>query len=209
LGTVKGESILQKIVSWLRGLKEWVESFAQKPYALWALFAIGFVEASFFPIPPDVLLIALGVATPRKSFKYALVCTVGSICGAYLGYYIGYAFFELIGRPILTFYGVMNQFEGVLQKYNEHGLLALFLAGFTPIPYKVFTIAAGFNQTIDLWTLTVGSFIGRAGRFFLVGLLLYAFGSRIKLFLDRYFDKLSIAFLVLFVLGFLAVKWLL
>lgn len=201
--------MIQKLIDWLCSLKEWVERFAQKPYALWALFWIAFIEASFFPIPPDVLLIALGVATPRKSFLYALVTTVGSVCGAYLGYLIGYALFEAVGKPILTFYGVIEQFEIILAKYNENGVLALFIAGFTPIPYKVFTIAAGFNATLSLWTLTVGSLIGRASRFFLVGALMYFFGASIKVFLDRYFDKLSLAFVALFILGFVAIQWLL
>jgi membrane protein YqaA with SNARE-associated domain len=201
--------MIQKVIDWLRSLKEWVELFAQKPYAHWALFWIAFIEASFFPIPPDVLLIALGVATPKKSFTYALVCTAGSVCGAYLGYYIGYALFETIGRPILSFYGVLGQFESILMKYNENGIAALFIAGFTPIPYKVFTIAAGFNSTLSLWTLTIGSLIGRAGRFFLVGALLYFFGPNVKTFLDRYFDKLSLAFVALFILGFVAIQWLL
>lgn len=201
--------MIQKIINWLRRLKEWVEQFAQKPYALWALFWIAFIEASFFPIPPDVLLIALGVATPRKSFRYALVCTLGSVSGAYLGYFIGYALFETVGRPILSFYGVLGQFESILLKYQENGIFALFIAGFTPIPYKVFTIAAGFNETLSLWTLTIGSFIGRSTRFFLVGALLFVFGANIKTFLDKYFDKLSLAFVALFILGFVAVKWLL
>lgn len=201
--------MITKLIDWLRELKEWVERFAQKSYALWALFWIAFVEASFFPIPPDVLLIALGVASPKKSFRYALVCTAGSVCGAYLGYFIGYAFFETIGRPILNFYGVLDQFEAVLARYSENGIIALFIAGFTPIPYKLFTIAAGFNSTLSLWTLTVGSLIGRASRFVLVGALLYLFGSNVKTFLDKYFDKLSLAFVALFILGFVAVQWLL
>jgi membrane protein YqaA with SNARE-associated domain len=187
----------------------WVEGFAQKRHALWALWAIAFIESSFFPIPPDVLLIALGVTTPKKSFRYALICTIGSVMGAYLGYLIGYAFFETIGKPILNFYGVLHQFEVVLQKYHENGILALFIAGFTPIPFKLFTIAAGFNQTLDLWTLTVGSIIGRLSRFFLVGAMLYLFGASVKVFIDKYFDKLSLAFVALFILGILAVKWLL
>ncbi len=194
--------------SWLRHLKEWVEHFATKPYALHALFWIAFIEASFFPIPPDVLLIALAVATPRKAFKFAFICTVGSVTGAYLGYLIGYGFFEVIGKPILSFYGAIDKFESVLQTYRQHGFLALFIAGFTPIPYKVFTIAAGFNQTIDLFTLTLGSLVGRASRFFLVGGLMFFFGARIKIFIDKYFDKLSLAFVILFILGVVTIKWL-
>ncbi|MDI6765874.1 MAG: DedA family protein [Bacteroidota bacterium] len=185
-----------------------MENFAQKPYALWALFWIAFIEASFFPIPPDILLIALAIGAPKKSFKIAFICTMGSVIGAYLGYLIGYAFFETLGRPILTFYGVIDQFQSILLKYQENGIMALFIAGFTPIPYKIFTIAAGFNQTIDLFTLTIGSLIGRASRFFLVGGLLYLFGAPVKLFIDKYFDKLSLAFVILLVLGFIAIKWL-
>lgn len=201
--------MIRKLIDYLRQLKLWVEGFAQKPHALWALYIIAFIEASFFPIPPDVLLIALGVSFPKKSFRYAFICTLGSVMGAYLGYTIGYAFFETIGKPILSFYGVSEQFGLVLEKYRENGMLALFIAGFTPIPYKLFTIAAGFNQTIDIWTLTIGSLIGRFSRFFLVGALLYLFGAPVKLFIDKYFDKLSLAFAVLFILGIIAVKWLL
>lgn len=192
----------------LYNLKVWVENFAQKPYALHALFWIAFIEASFFPIPPDVLLIALAVEAPRKSFKFALICTLGSVSGAYLGYLIGYSFFEIIGKPILSFYGILEKFQTVLELYQQNGFWALFIAGFTPIPYKVFTIAAGFNQTIDLLTLTFGSFVGRASRFFLVGGLLFIFGPQIKNFIDKYFDKLSLVFVILLILGFVAVKWL-
>ncbi len=206
---IKGlESLIEKFIKILHRMKVWVENFASKPYSLHALFWIAFIEASFFPIPPDVLLIALAVEAPKRSFKFALICTLGSVTGAYLGYLIGYSFFEIIGKPILNFYGILEKFEAVLSLYQQNGFWALFVAGFTPIPYKVFTIAAGFNQTIDLWTLTIGSFIGRASRFFLVGGLLYIFGPQIKSFIDKYFDKLSIAFVVLLVLGFIAIKWI-
>lgn len=154
-------------------------------------------------------MIALAVASPKKSFKFALICTAGSVTGAYLGYGIGYGFFEVIGRPILNFYGALDHFQSVLNTYKQNGILALFIAGFTPIPYKVFTIAAGFNQTIDLMTLTIGSLLGRASRFFLVGGLLYVFGPRIKIFIDKYFDKLSIAFVVLFIGGIITLRFLL
>lgn len=201
--------MIKRFIEWLRRVKEWVEGFAQKPYALWALFWIAFIEASFFPIPPDVLLIALAVSAPRKSFKYALVCTAGSVAGAFLGYVIGYGFFEYVGKPILSFYGVLDKFDVVLQKYQQNGFAALVIAGFTPIPYKVFTIAAGFNQTLDLQTLALGSLLGRSMRFYLVGLLFFMFGAQIKAFIDKYFDYMSIVFVVLLVLGFAAVRWLL
>lgn len=202
------KNVIAAFLGHLRRMKEWVESFAGKPSARWSLFGIAFVESSFFPIPPDVLLIAMGVGQPRKSFQYALICTVGSVLGAFLGYFIGYALFETIGKPILEFYGVLDQFESVLQNYRDNGILALFIAGFTPIPFKLFTIAAGFDQTISLATLAVGSIIGRSSRFFLVGALLHHYGNAIKTFLDRYFDWLSLAFVALLVLGFLGIKLL-
>jgi len=192
----------------LRKMKTWVEGFAERPSARWSLFAIAFLESSFFPIPPDVLLVAMSIAAPKKSYQYALICTVGSVCGAFLGYFIGYALFETVGRPILEFYGALGQFESVLANYRENGILALFVAGFTPIPFKLFTIAAGFNQTLDLTTLAIGSIIGRSSRFFLVGALLYFCGASMKAYLDKYFDRLSLAFVILLVLGFVAVKLL-
>lgn len=199
---------MKKISEILYGIKTWVESFAQKPYGVWALFAIAFVESSFFPIPPDVLLIALSVARPRQAFKFALVCTLGSVAGAFLGYYIGYAFFETIGQKIVNLYGFEDKFQLVLDKYKENAWTALIVAGFTPIPYKVFTIAAGFRETIDLQTLALASLVGRASRFLLVGGLLFAFGPTIKEYLDKNLERLTIILGVLFVLGILAIKYL-
>ncbi|MCZ6776152.1 MAG: DedA family protein [Ignavibacteria bacterium] len=200
---------MKKISELLYRTKDWVESFAQKPYALWALFFIAFVESSFFPIPPDVLLIALAVANPKQSFKFAAICTAGSVSGAFLGYYIGYAFFETIGSRIVDFYGFSDKFQFVLDKYRENAWFAIIFAGFTPIPYKVFTIAAGFNETIDLGTLAFASLVGRASRFFLVGGLLFLFGPRIKEYMDRYLERLTLALGLLFILGIITVKWLL
>ena len=200
---------MKKISEALHRLKEWVESFAQKPYATWALFAIAFAESSFFPIPPDVLLIALAVARPRRSLWFAFVCTLGSVTGAFLGYYIGYALFESIGTRIVTFYGMSHQFQVVLDKYRENAWLSIIIAGFTPIPYKVFTIAAGFKETIDLTTLALASLVGRASRFFLVGGLLFIFGPKMKEYLDKYLERLTLALGVLFILGILTIKFLL
>lgn len=199
---------MKKISQLLYKLKAWVESFAAKPYATWALFVIAFIESSFFPIPPDVLLIALGVAQPRRAFWYALVCTAGSVSGAFLGYYIGYAFFETIGSRIVAFYGFADQFQIVLDKYKENAWTAIIVAGFTPIPYKVFTIAAGFRETIDLATLALASLVGRASRFFLVGTLLFIFGPTMKEYLDKYLERLTLALGLLFIAGILAIKYL-
>lgn len=198
---------MQKISAWLRRLKAWVEGFAQKPGADWSLLIIAFVESSFFPIPPDVLLIALAISLPAKAFRYALVCSVGSVLGGMFGYLIGYEFYDLFGRPIITFYGLEEAYHTVQQLYRENAFSAVAIAGFTPIPYKVFTIAAGAFQ-ISFTTFVYASALSRPARFFLVAALFYWFGPTIKSFIDKYFEALSVAFVVLFVLGFLVVHWL-
>jgi membrane protein YqaA with SNARE-associated domain len=198
---------LQRISVWLRRLKAWVEAFAQKPGADWSLFVIAFIESSFFPIPPDVLLIALAISMPRKAFRYALVCSVGSVLGGMAGYLIGYEFYELLGRPIIAFYGLEEAYRKVQQLYQENAFAAVAIAGFTPIPYKVFTIAAGAFQ-ISFTTFAAASAVSRPARFFLVAALFYWFGPPIKNFIDKYLEALSFALVVLFVLGFLAIRWL-
>ncbi len=191
----------------LKQMKEWVEGFASKPYALWALFILAFAESSFFPIPPDVLLIALAVATPRRSLQFAVVCSVGSILGGIFGYYIGYALMEGIGRSIIEFYHAESYWIQVEQAYRGPlGVWFLSAAAFTPIPYKVATIAAGATQ-MSFLPFIVASAIGRSARFFIVAGLIWKFGPPIKTFIDKHFDRLSIAFVILLVLGFVAVKW--
>jgi len=199
---------LKKIFDWMRRLKAWVESYAERAHAQWALFLIAFAESSFFPIPPDVLLMAMAVIIPKKAFRYALICSAGSVLGGVFGYFIGWAFFETIGQPILQFYGAMGQYETVKQLYSEHAFLAILSAAFTPIPYKVFTIAAGTFE-VSLATLVAASVIGRSARFFLVAALFYFFGAPIKRFIDKYFELLTVAFLVLLVGGFLVIRFFL
>jgi len=190
----------------IRYLYLWVLSWARSPWSGWGLFGLAFAESSFFPIPPDVLLIALGISIPKKAFKYALICTLGSLLGAGLGYLLGWAFYEAVGQSIIGFYGLESGFARVQDLYNQNAWLALIIAGFTPIPYKVFTLAAGVCR-ISLPVFFLASAIGRAGRFFLVGALIYLFGARIKTFIDKYFNLLTIIFTVLFILGFIVIKW--
>jgi membrane protein YqaA with SNARE-associated domain len=185
-----------------------MESYAEKPYAAWALFLIAFAESSFFPIPPDVLLIAIAVVVPKKAFRYALICSVGSVLGGMFGYFIGLKFFDLIGQPIINFYGVTNQYEHVRQLYEQNAFAAIAIAGFTPIPYKVFTIAAGAFH-IPFTTLVLASVLSRSARFFLVAALFYFFGAPIKAFIDRYFEIVTVVFSVLLVLGFVVIRWVL
>lgn len=193
----------------MRKAKEWMESFAEKSYAMLSLFLLAFAESSFFPIPPDVLLIAIGVSAPRRSFKAALYCTIGSVFGGILGYYIGFGLWQTIGQPIIDLYGYQEVWLKVVETYRgDVGMLFLAGAAFTPIPYKVSTIAAGATG-MDMIPFILISSIGRAGRFFLVGGLIYFFGPKVKLYIDKYFDKLSIIFIILLIGGFVIIKYIL
>jgi membrane protein YqaA with SNARE-associated domain len=189
----------------LRGLYDWVLHWAATPYGTWALFLLALSESSFFPIPPDVLLIALAVAVPEKSFKYAGICSMGSVLGGCLGYLIGWQFMTGIGERIISFYGLNQKVAYIAELYSAYDAWAIGIAGFTPIPYKVFTISAGVFK-INFWVFLVASMVSRSARFFLVGGLIYIFGSQIKSFVDRYFDILAITFTVLLVGGFVLVK---
>ena len=191
---------------WMRSLYDWVLHWAETPYGVPALFLLSFAEASFFPIPPDVLLIALAVAIPKKSFKIALYCTIASVLGAMLGYAIGMFFFDAVGNRIIEFYGIHEQFEYVAQKYNENAFAAITIAGFTFIPFKVFTIAAGVFD-VNIVVLFFASILSRGARFFLLAALIYRFGPTIRAFIDKYFALFAIGFVLLLGLGFALVRY--
>ncbi len=216
--------LIKTPLRWTRALYDWVLKWSESPHSLTALFGLALAEASFFPVPPDALLIALCMGAHRKWFKFALVCTVGSIVGGLLGYLIGYSAFELIGEKMLGLTASLSGSEPKLLLsqaqfwFNEKelwgmkvGPWAVGVAGFTPIPYKVFTIAAGFFE-MALIPFLVASTIGRSLRFFvvagLIGLLYKRYGSRIQEWIDRYFNFLAIAFVVLLALGFFVLKFL-
>lgn len=190
----------------LRNLYEWVLSFAESKYGPWALFLIAVAESSFFPVPPDVLLIALAIGAPLRSFWFALICTAGSLVGAVIGYFIGLEFYELAGRPIIEFYSIQNGYEQVRQLYHDWDSIAVVIAGFTPIPYKVFTIAAGAFE-INFFTFLLASAVGRGARFFLVAALIRWIGPGIKDLIDRYFNLCTIIFAILLLGGFLVLKY--
>ena len=191
----------------VRRLYEWVLHWAHTPYGIWALFVLAFTESSFFPIPPDVLLIALALSIPAKSFRYALICSAGSVLGGLFGYFIGWQLMDLVGFPIMKFYGILEQYEIVRQSYEEYNAVIVFIAAFTPIPYKLITITAGAFK-LNILTFTIASLIGRSARFFLVAWLIHRFGQRIKEFIEKYFDILSLVFVGLVALGFIiATKW--
>ena len=189
----------------LRRLYSWVLRWAETPHGSWALFLLAFSESSFFPVPPDVLLIALAVSIPKKSFKYALICTAGSLMGGCLGYLIGWQFMITIGENIIQLYGLTHKMQYIKDLYMQYDAWAIGIAGFTPIPYKVFTISAGAFD-INFTVFVIASAISRAARFFLVAWLIYIFGPKIKTFIDKYFNILAITFVVLLVAGFAIIK---
>jgi len=186
----------------LRRLYDWVLSWAAHPHARIALFALAFAESSFFPIPPDVLLIAMALSLPTRAFRFAAITTLGSVLGGLAGYLIGHGLMASVGQPIIEFYRLETQFEKIRALYLEYDVWAVGIAGFTPIPYKVFTIAAGAFD-MDPLRFSLASVISRGARFFLVAALIYHYGTPIKGFIDRYFNLLTIVFTVLLV-GFFA-----
>lgn len=190
----------------VRRLYDWTLSWADRPGGTWALFLLAVAESSFFPIPPDVLLIALAIGRPKRAMWFAFVCMVGSVIGGVIGYYIGFSLFEQIGRPVLEFYGATEKFEQVGQLYRDNLVLALGTAGFTPIPYKVFTIAGG-AFAVPFLPFVLVSLVSRGLRFFLVAGLIYAIGPKVKTFIDRYFNLLTIIFVVVLALGFYVIKF--
>ncbi len=191
---------------WIRRLYDWVMGFSRSPYGTWALFLVALAESSFFPIPPDVLLIAMCVAAPKRSLRLAAVCTVGSVLGAGVGYWIGHQSYELVGRPIVEFYGKAEAYDQVQSLYRDWDWLAVAIAGFTPIPFKVFTIAAGAFR-LELLPFFAASAASRGARFFIISILILRFGPAIQTFIERYLNWLAIAFAVLLVAGFLIVKY--
>ena len=190
-----------------RKLYEWTIHWAQTPQAVQALALLAFAESSFFPVPPDVLLIAMCVARPRRSFYYAAVCSVASVLGGMVGYLIGWAFWEAAGPFFFTYIPGFTEeaFGKVAALYQENAFLTVFSAGLTPIPYKVFTIAGGVCR-ISFPVLVIASLLGRSGRFFVVGGLIFFFGEPIRTFIDRYLGWLTVAFVILLIGGFILVK---
>ena len=194
-------------VGWLRGLYDWAMAQAERPYALWTLALISFVESSVFPIPPDVLLIPMVLAAPTRAWLIAGVCTVASVLGGFAGYAIGALLFEALGQPILAFYGYLERFAEFQVRYNEWGAWIVFGAGLTPFPYKVITIASGVTG-LDLPTFGVASVLARGLRFFAVAALLWWFGPPMRRFIERNLGWLTVVFFVLLLGGFLVLKLL-
>lgn len=192
----------------VRRLYDWVLGWAETPYGVPALFLLAVAESSFFPIPPDVLLIALALSVPAKALRFAAWCTLGSVIGGVIGYYLGFALWSSVEPLLIPHVFTVEKFERVTGIYNEYGVPFVFVASFTPIPYKVFTIAAGVAE-INLAAFIGTSIVGRGARFFLVGAIVMRFGDAAKGFIDRYFNLITIAFTVLLIGAFVLLKVLL
>ena len=192
----------------LKKLYHWVLHWAETPYGPWALLLLAFSESSFFPIPPDVLLVALAISIPKSSYRYALICTAGSVMGGTFGYFLGLKLMGTVGMPIINFYGLMEEFDKWKDIFRRNDVWMVAVAGFTPVPYKVITITAGAAK-LDLSNFIIVSAVSRAARFFLVGALIYRYGESIQPFIDKYFNLLSILFIALLIGGFLLIKFIL
>lgn len=191
----------------LRRLYDWTLSLAGHRHAIWALAAVSFIEASIFPIPPDVLMVAMIVAAPSRAFLIAAVCTVASVAGGLAGYAIGAFAFDTVGRPILEALGKGDEVAEFNAQFNDFGFWSVMIAGITPFPFKVITIMSGWTgMPLDVFIGT--SIIARAIRFFAVAWLLWKFGAPIRDFIERRLGLVFTLFVIALIGGFYAVRWL-
>jgi len=190
-----------------RRLYDWMMLKSKSPGAVWALSAVAFAESSFFPLPPDIMLIPMVLAKRSKAFYYAFIASLSSIIGGVAGYAIGALFKASIAMPLLNFYGYGEKFAEFSDKYNEWGAWAVLIAGVTPFPFKVITIASGVTG-LSFGVFLLACVIARSARFFLVSALLFWFGPSIRSFIENYFGLVTIIFFVLLVGGFAAIKFL-
>ncbi|MEM0947675.1 MAG: YqaA family protein [Pseudomonadota bacterium] len=191
----------------LRQLFDWTISLATTRYALWALALVAFVESSVFPIPPDVLMIPMIIAQPRRAFQIAALATVCSVLGGLAGYWIGMAAFDQLGRPILETLGKADAMAAFNTRFNDFGFWPVLIAGVTPFPYKVITIMSGWTG-LPLGTFIVTSIIARGLRFFLVAGLLWQFGEPIREFIEKRLGLMFVLFILLLAAGFYVVRFL-
>jgi len=189
----------------LRKLYNWVLSWAETPYGPLALFILAFCEASFFPIPPDILLIALSLSMPLNAYRYAFLSSLGSVLGGIAGYMIGFLLWQTLSVFFFAYVpGFSPEAFAVVQSYfDRYNFLVVFAAGFTPIPYKIITIGAGVFG-VNFPVFVIASLVSRSARFFIVAWLLRHYGPPIKIFIEKYFNWLAILFMVLLTGGFVA-----
>ncbi len=186
----------------------WMMRTASHEKAPQGLFWVSFMESSFFPIPPDVMLIPMVLAKPAKAWVYAAICTAGSVLGGILGYAIGYFLYETLGQWLINLYGLATQAEAYRAAYNDWGLWIILIKGLTPIPYKLVTIASG-AAAFNFWVFIAASIVTRGARFLMVAALLYWLGEPIREFIERRLTLVTTTFVVVLVGGFVAVRYLL
>ncbi|MEJ0092971.1 MAG: YqaA family protein [Methylocella sp.] len=182
-------------------LYRWTLTLAESPHAPWALGVIAFAESSFFPVPPDAILIPMSIARPKNSWAYALICTLGSVAGALLGYAIGALLFETVGKWLINLYGYGARVDEMRALYAHWGWAVILLKGLTPIPFKIVTITSGL-LSYNLPLFVILCFVTRGARFFLLALLLKYYGEPIKALLDKYFAWFLLILAAVVVLGF-------
>ena len=168
----------------LRSLYDWCIAAAGKPYAAWLLFAVSFVESSFFPVPPDIMLIPMALARPDRAWRYAILCTVGSVAGGMLGYFIGAVLYDSVGLWLIRLYGYGDKVEAFREAYAQYGALIILLKGLTPIPYKLVTIASGFAG-YNFGLFVVLSLLTRGARFFAEAFLLKRYGPQARAMIEK------------------------
>ncbi|MDX1737641.1 MAG: YqaA family protein [Alphaproteobacteria bacterium] len=191
----------------LRRLYDWTMEMAAHPHALWFLALVAFAESSFFPIPQDVMMIPMILAAREKAFKIALVATIASVLGGGAGYMIGSGLYDVVGRPIIEFYGYGQKFDTFQGWYTQWGEWIVAAGAFTPIPYKVITIASGVAE-MDIASFLSVSVVGRGLRFFALALLLWWFGDKIRNLIEQRFGLMTTLFFVLVIGGFVAIKFI-
>ena len=191
----------------IRTLYDWTMSLAAHPRAMWALALVAFVEASIFPIPPDVLMITMIIATPTRAFRIAAIATVASVLGGLAGYAIGALAYDTLGAPILESLGKTDSMAEFNQRFNDAEFWAVLIAGLTPFPFKVITIMSGWTG-MPLATFITTAIVARAGRFFLVAWLLHRYGAPIRDFIERRLGLVTIVFVVVLAAGFYAVRFM-
>jgi membrane protein YqaA with SNARE-associated domain len=190
----------------LRRLYDWCIEAADKPYAVWALGVVSFAESSFFPVPPDVMLIPMSLAQPRKAWLFAFVCTVTSVAGGVLGYAIGALLYDSLGGWIIKLYGYGDKVEQFRAAYAEYGSWIILLKGLTPIPYKLVTITSGFaGYSLGLFILF--SIITRGARFYMLAFLLHRYGPRARAIIEERLGFWVTIGAIVLVLGFVVVYW--
>ena len=186
----------------LRRIYDWCIDAAHKPYSIWIMGAVSFAESSFFPVPPDVMLIPMSLARPEKAWWYAFVCTITSVLGGIVGYAIGALLYDSIGAWLIQLYGYADKVDAFRAGYAQYGAWIILLKGLTPIPYKLVTITSGFAN-YNIWMFIGLSFIARGGRFFIVAILLNRYGTRIRETIEKHLGLWVALGAIVLVLGFI------